>query len=103
MEFNEFTVCDFGDLAGCTDGIAEPAFKATPSVDGERRFLFIEPSNANWDRQKERILQEALAEDKDTLLAAWRTWNPAATHRGAGHRKDADRRSSPTAISTSST
>ncbi len=35
-------------------------FKATPQTEGDRRFVYCEPSTEDWDQQRERILRTAL-------------------------------------------
>ncbi|HVM98308.1 MAG TPA: hypothetical protein VMT89_18070 [Candidatus Acidoferrales bacterium] len=44
----------------------EPCFKA--ATEGAERFVYCEPSNNNWDRQRERIPAQALIESADFFL-----------------------------------
>lgn len=43
-------------------------FKATPQTEGDRRFVYCEPSTENWDQQRERILRQALLDSADHFL-----------------------------------
>ena len=42
--------------------------KATPITEGEKRFVFCEPSNEKWDIDQERVLKKALVTSKDHFL-----------------------------------
>lgn len=53
---------------GPTDVEPTLLLKATPKTEGDRRLLYIEPSNENWDSENERVLQKALAESKSHYL-----------------------------------
>lgn len=43
-------------------------WKATPATEGASRYVYIEPSNENWDRQKELTPQRALLESGPLFL-----------------------------------
>ena len=49
-------------------GAGPVMFKARPALEGDRRFIWVEPSNENPDLENERVMQKALAADADGYL-----------------------------------
>ncbi len=42
-----------------------PFWKARPAEENSERYIYLEPSNENWDAQGQRVLQKALATNAD--------------------------------------
>lgn len=49
-------------------GVELPFMKARPATEGDRRFIFTEPSNERWDTDDERVRQRALAASAEDFL-----------------------------------